>query len=249
MDITGLRLELDVHTHTIASGHAYGTLREMAAAAAERGLKLLGSSDHAPGIPGTCDPLYFRNLEVIPKVLSGVEIAQGCEINILNGGLLSLDHKTMGLLDYRIAGIHPICYTVGDVEQNTLDTVRAIRSGLLDAVVHPDDGAIPLDYRRVVEAARDCHTLLELNNNAVRSGDRRKNGLENYRTMLSLCSALEVPILISSDAHDPSDVGNFSAALEFLSTVDFPEELIINTSVARFRAFVTENHARVWGQQ
>ena len=33
---------LDVHTHTIASGHAYNTMREMAKAASEKGLELLG---------------------------------------------------------------------------------------------------------------------------------------------------------------------------------------------------------------
>ena len=43
--------QLDIHTHTIASGHAYGTIREMAAAAAERGLALLGMSEHGPGMP------------------------------------------------------------------------------------------------------------------------------------------------------------------------------------------------------
>ena len=32
----------DVHTHSLLSGHAFGTSREMAAAAAERGLELLG---------------------------------------------------------------------------------------------------------------------------------------------------------------------------------------------------------------
>ena len=41
---------LDMHTHTLASGHAYGTIREMAQAAAENGLKLLGISEHAPGM-------------------------------------------------------------------------------------------------------------------------------------------------------------------------------------------------------
>ena len=45
---------LDVHTHTVASGHAFSTLQEMAAAASEKGLKLLGITEHAPGIPGTC---------------------------------------------------------------------------------------------------------------------------------------------------------------------------------------------------
>ena len=47
---------MDLHTHTIASGHAYGTVREMAQAAAERGVEILGITEHAPGIPGTAYP-------------------------------------------------------------------------------------------------------------------------------------------------------------------------------------------------
>ena len=56
------RLIADIHMHTLASGHAYGTIREMAAAAKEQQLQLIGISEHAPGIPerwtrsitGTC---------------------------------------------------------------------------------------------------------------------------------------------------------------------------------------------------
>ena len=33
---------LDLHTHTVASGHAYCSIREMAKAAADKGLELLG---------------------------------------------------------------------------------------------------------------------------------------------------------------------------------------------------------------
>ena len=36
---------LDVHTHTVASGHAFSTLQEMAVAASEKGLKLLGITE------------------------------------------------------------------------------------------------------------------------------------------------------------------------------------------------------------
>jgi putative hydrolase len=32
-----IKVELDVHTHTLASGHAYGTIREMVQAASEKG--------------------------------------------------------------------------------------------------------------------------------------------------------------------------------------------------------------------
>ena len=44
---------LDLHTHTIASGHAYNTLYEMAQAAADNGLALYGCTEHAPAMPGT----------------------------------------------------------------------------------------------------------------------------------------------------------------------------------------------------
>lgn len=36
-----MQFELDTHTHTIASAHAYSTIQEMAQAAAGKGLKLL----------------------------------------------------------------------------------------------------------------------------------------------------------------------------------------------------------------
>ena len=44
-------LILDTHTHTIASGHAYNTINEMVRSAADKGLKLLGITDHAPMMP------------------------------------------------------------------------------------------------------------------------------------------------------------------------------------------------------
>ena len=50
---------LDVHTHTIASGHAYNTMREMAKAAADKGLELLGITEHAMAMPGTCLCIFF----------------------------------------------------------------------------------------------------------------------------------------------------------------------------------------------
>lgn len=52
-----IKTELDVHTHTIASGHAFSTLQEMAKAASDKGLKLLGITEHSSGIPGSCDPI------------------------------------------------------------------------------------------------------------------------------------------------------------------------------------------------
>lgn len=44
---------LDVHTHTVASGHAYSTIQEMARAAADKHLQILGITEHGPHIPFT----------------------------------------------------------------------------------------------------------------------------------------------------------------------------------------------------
>lgn len=42
---------LDVHTHTVASGHAYNSMMEMIHAAQEKELEVYGITEHAPKMP------------------------------------------------------------------------------------------------------------------------------------------------------------------------------------------------------
>ena len=65
---------LDLHTHTVARGHGYCSLREMAKAAADKGLEVLGITEHAPAMPGTCHKYYFENLKIVPRELSLIHI-------------------------------------------------------------------------------------------------------------------------------------------------------------------------------
>lgn len=55
-----MRVEIDTHTHTLASGHAYNTMNEMAKAAADKGLKGLAITEHAPEMPGPVIYTIFR---------------------------------------------------------------------------------------------------------------------------------------------------------------------------------------------
>jgi len=75
-------LVADMHMHTLVSGHAFGTIREMAADAAEKKLQLIGITEHGPGLPGTCDPIYFLNFSDAPRTLYGVQLLYGCEVGI-----------------------------------------------------------------------------------------------------------------------------------------------------------------------
>ncbi|MDD6471916.1 MAG: PHP domain-containing protein, partial [Bacteroidales bacterium] len=96
---------IDVHTHTVVSGHAYSTLQEMVKAAAEKGIEILGITEHGPSIRGTCDPIYFRNMHVVPRKMYGVRLLMGCELNILDTkGTLDLDEEHYRMMDLRIAG-------------------------------------------------------------------------------------------------------------------------------------------------
>ena len=112
-------LVADLHMHTLVSGHAFGTIREMAADAALKNLQLIGITEHGPGIPGTCDPIYFLNFGDAPRNLYGVELLYGCEANVLPGGKLSLGRRYLDALDYAIAGIHGFCYEDEGIVGNT----------------------------------------------------------------------------------------------------------------------------------
>ena len=150
-----MKIELDVHTHTIASGHAFSTLQEMAQAAADKGLKVLGITEHSPGVPGTCHPIYFRNLHVVPRRMYGVELLLGAEINILDGkGNLDLDEDYMKMLDIRIAGIHSLCYEYGTIEENTHGMVQVISNPFIHIISHPGDGTAALHFEPMVLVSR-----------------------------------------------------------------------------------------------
>ena len=47
-----------------------------------------------------------------------------------------------------------------------------------------------------------------------------------------------VPVIVSSDAHDPSWVGEFSLAKELLQDIRFDENLILNMEPQKFADFI-----------
>ena len=230
---------LDVHTHTIASGHAYNSIMEMAKAGFDKGLKLLGITEHAPMMPGSCNSMYFRNLKVVPRSLCGIEIMLGVELNILDfDGHVDLDAHALRQLDIRIASLHSVCILPGTKEENTKAVLGAIHNPMVDIIGHPDDGIYPLDYKPIVEAAKETHTLLEVNNNSLNPMGARKNTRGNLITMLELCREYGQPVIMNSDAHVFSDVGRRDFSEELIRELDFPEELIVNRSVETFKEYL-----------
>lgn len=237
-----MRTLLDVHTHTIASGHAFSTMQEMAQAAAEKGLQLLGITEHAPGIPGTCAPIYFKNLRCVPRQMYGVELMLGVELNILNyQGDIDMEEELLSRLDLRIAGIHSLCYTPGTTDENTAAMIGAIRNPWVDIISHPGDGTASLHFEPIVLAAKEHHTLLEINNSSLNPIRQKVAARDNNLEILRLCKRYETPVILGSDAHISFDIANYDHLHELLRLTEFPEALIMNDKVEAFKTMVDKH--------
>ena len=229
----------DLHMHTIMSGHAFGTLREMAAEASTRGLKLIGTTEHGPGIPGTCNPIYFLNVCDAPRNLYGVELLYGSEVNILDSGCLDLKERYIDCLDYVVAGIHGLCYTDQGKVCNTDNVIRAMASNpKVRFISHPDSDSYPMDYKALVEGAKEYGVALEVNNSSIRKPSLRPGCIENYSTMVPLCMEYGVPIVINTDSHDPSAVGDFTLAMGMLEKIGVNDDLILNNDLEKLKKFL-----------
>lgn len=234
-----MKYVLDVHTHTLASGHSYSTIREMANMAAEKGLSVLGITEHGPRMPGTCHNFYFSNLKVVPRVMSGVELLLGIELNILDtDGRIDLDEWMLRQMDVTIASMHPPCYKSGSVEENTKAYINVLKNPYVDIIGHPDDNRYKIDYDAFVYTAKENNKLIEFNNASLNPDGARVSAVENDYIILDLCKKYGQPVILGSDAHIDVDILNFDRAQKILDEIQFPNELIVNTSVDRLKKYV-----------
>ena len=234
-----MKIFLDVHTHTIMSGHAYSSLQEMVTAAQQKHLDILGITEHAPGIPGTCNPIYFRNLHVVPRQFGNLRLLLGAELNILDTkGTLDLDEYYYRMLDVRIAGIHSLCWQGGTPEENTDGMLAAIRNPWTHIISHPGDGTAELLFEPIVLAAKETRTLLEINNSSLNPNRQKESAVRNNLEILRLCKRYDVPVILGSDAHISYDIANYCFIWPLLQETDFPDELILNYFPERFLEYI-----------
>ncbi len=221
---------IDMHTHTISSGHAYSTLHENVQFAKKHGIKILGLSDHGPDMPGGPALYYFDNLKVIPKEIDGVRILKGMEANIrdINGNLDELDPVALPRMDYLIASLHAPCIKSSSKEDNTKAILNAMDKEKVKIIGHPDDSIYPLEYESIVKKAKEKNILLEVNNSSLSPNTFRKGARENIKEYLNLCKKHQVKIIMGTDSHICYDIGIFKYAEEIIEECDFPKELVIN---------------------
>ena len=229
-------IAIDPHTHTVASGHyTADTLQAVAKAAKACGLFAVGNTEHGPGMIGSTKESYFLALPSSERVRCGVRILFGAEANILDeSGTLDLSERVLSGLDYVIASLHPPCFRPRDERGNTSALVSAARNPLVSILGHPNDAKYPVNLSELVAAAKETHTLLELNEASLVPGGYRGENHASAAELLRLCAEKEVPVVLSSDSHGAAGVGKVTRCEELLRETNFPDRLVANRD---FRTF------------
>ena len=193
----------DLHMHTTDTD-GRGSLDEMAAAAAARGLRYIAITDHskrvamAGGLDAARLREQWRRIDALNDTLGGRPLVlKGIECDILENGEMDLPDDVLGEADWVLGSIH-----YGQNQSRAELTARIV--GALDhphvsAIAHPTGRrlnrrkAYPLDMERVIRTAADRGKCLELNANPAR--------LDLNDVHCGEAARQGVSIVISSDAH------------------------------------------------
>lgn len=235
-----MNIELDIHTHTIASGHAYSTLNEMAMAASEKGLKIMATTDHAPAMPGGAHLYHFHNLRIIPPIMNGVRILKGVEANIIDlNGSIDLPTEVLNEMEFVIASFHSPCIEPSTKIKTTESLLNLMSNKYVNVIGHPEDRRFDFEYETVIKAAKETSTLLELNNSSLLPTTFREGAREGIIKILEVCAKEDLSIVMGSDAHHTSTVGRFDMAINLIEEIGFPKELILNSSSENFLEYIS----------
>ena len=221
----------DLHTHTLASTHAFSTITEMAARAARLGLYAFAVTDHGPKMPDSPHLWHFTNLRCLPDQMEGVWVLKGVEANVCSlDGALDFSRREledMGL-DWVIASIHPptLAPTLS-VEQATRVWLSVAENPYVDMIGHCETPRYAFDFETVARAFARTGKVVEVNAN---SAVVRPGGEENLRRMLLVCKESRVKIALNSDAHFADSLACLDSVVPLVRELAYPEELIVNAS-------------------
>ncbi len=231
---------MDLHTHSISSGHhTTDTVTDMAREAAKRELLYLGITEHGPAMPGSCGRSYFTSCLYADKKLFGVNMLYGVELNVMNtDGEVDLTKEDCRHLTYRIASLHKECFRPQSEEVNTSALVNAMKCGATDIIGHPDDPTFAVNFHTLTDAAKNYGVALEVNAAGIASDGYRKRNPEGLVEMLCLCKKKGVYITLGSDSHGKDRIADFDDIYKVLSAAEFPNELVLNYHPDLFFEFV-----------
>ncbi len=230
-------IEADTHCHSIASTHAYSTIDELAKAAKAAGLKLFALTDHGPASPDSPHVWHFHNYKVLPREICGIPMLRGVEADIVDlEGNLDMTPVDLRYVEWVVASFHTSVihgYTAADYTKAYQKLAK--EQAVVDVIGHCSTVSFPFDYAETLKCFREYEKLVELNESSMQY---KKGAKENAFEILRLCKQYEVPIIVNTDSHYATQLGQTPICEEMLAALEFPRKLIFNADADRVCEFV-----------
>ncbi len=235
----------DLHNHTVVSQHALNTITEMAKKASDLSHFAIAITDHGPDSSDGAHPWYFWMLKNQPDIMEGIFVIKGIEANVIdiNGTLDSEAINADGCVDFTIASIHGDFFGELDIDAATELWLNIAKRPIVDMIGHSEEGRFAYDYERVTKAFTDNNKIVELN---VASSKVRPGNEENLKNLILACKKNNTMVSINSDAHSIYSLGNYDGMVQLLNDLNFPHELVVNSSKERLLAMFKLNNPNLY---
>jgi DNA polymerase (family 10) len=197
----------DLHSHSTWSDGKL-SIRQMAEAARQRGIKVLAITDHSAslGVAGGMKPEDLprqrQEIEAVQREIGdSIRLLQGAEVEILADGKLDYPDEVLAGLDIVFASLHTSLRQPR--EKVTERTLNAIHNPHVDVIGHPTGRMIPnrepadLDMDAILAAAAEYNTALEINAHPSRLD------LDDVYSRRAI--GMGIRISINTDAHNDTD--------------------------------------------
>jgi putative hydrolase len=230
-------LKVDLHAHSLFSGCGLHTVVEMLTYAKNAGLEALAITDHGPAINGKISSPFFDRLS--PDVVKGIRLLKGQESNVKSAdGEIDFPVHFLRFTDIVLLGLHPNL----DSQPKRVDYTVMLMSALkknpyVDVITHINDNNYPVDFDRVVAAAKELGMAIEFNNAKVLYRRVPEGSTER---LIESCKRIKCRAVISGDAHALHEIGLDDSIRPLLEKASFPKELIVNETAQGAFDFIEE---------
>ena len=223
-------LKVDLHLHTVASGHAHSTILEYINRAQELKMEIIGFTDHGPALKcSLADEVYFKCLPRIPSKIGNLLILKGVEANILNiDGEIDVSDRIIEKLDFVIAGFHSgVDYGCeNNIGNNTKAIINTIKSSKINIISHPFlIKHYKIDIEAMSYAACEHNVLLEINTHYLAESELLKDTFSN---LIKIIKQHQQKVIVNSDAHNIWEMANDDSLKKIQNKIGLTEEMIIN---------------------
>ena len=233
-----LTIECDLHLHSIRSTCGYHTLFEIVDIIRKQGLKGFALTDHGPALD-TPTAHFAVLLKRLPAIIDGLRVIKGIETSVLNcSGDVDMPVIEGRSYEVVLAGLHShdLFYSSQGEKNNTRALINAMkRHPDIKILSHPCFRPLPVDIDALTDVALETGTALEINNSRLNLGRVDTDCLSR---MVELAGEKGTMLTVNSDGHVFTEMGNFTASLDFLEPFGMNNLNIVNRTLEETLSFL-----------